>query len=91
MTIEEAKKTKVMAQATIINELLEKFDFKKVHAYLVLSNSKYQPTIEELKETARRLLEAPENFIGSAGFFAINYPNDTSLIFSIAYETSMLL
>ena len=46
---------------TWIDTILEKFDFKKVYAYMLLSNWTYRgeketPSIEELKNTANSLL-----------------------------------
>jgi len=43
-----------------INEILDKFDFEKVHAFMVLTNWKWFtriPTVEELRDTAHGLLQ----------------------------------
>lgn len=48
----------------MINEIMSEFEFEKVHAFMVLNNetfyecgTRFTPTVENLREVARKLLE----------------------------------
>ena len=89
MRIEEAEK--------IITEILDNFDFKKVHAYMVLTDWKWHethvPTVEELREVAHRNLlyacraDEAETICSSGGLTAYKNPLEVSLIFELENRT----
>ena len=48
----------------MINEIMSEFEFEKVHAFMVINGEtfyedgkRYTPTVEDLREVARKLLE----------------------------------
>ena len=49
---------------SVIEEVMQNFDFEKAHAFMVINDDKfykdgeeYQPTVEDVKKIARELLE----------------------------------
>jgi hypothetical protein len=49
---------------SVIEEVMQNFDFEKAHAYMVINDEwfyndgeKYRPTVEDVKKMARELLE----------------------------------
>ena len=65
-----------------VDDILEKFDFEKVHAYMVLTGWEWGtpmhiPSVSELKHTARRLvtelMESPNSRFVSCGGFTVEY------------------
>lgn len=85
-----------------INYIIEKFNFEKVHAYMVLTNWRYRgndkpPSIEELKDTAyyvlsRCLVEVykDENkchFCSTGGFKASYNPIGRNIELSFIIES----
>jgi hypothetical protein len=84
-----------------IDNIIDTFDFEKVHAYMTLTGWKYWntfgvPTVGELKATARRLLkrvtEQEVKWIESGGFRAELYectedPMELTLAFIIVQDS----
>jgi len=84
-----------------IKYIMEKFDFEKIHAYMVLTNWRYRnndksPSIEELKITAcsvidKCLIEVYKDdniyhFCSFGGFKASYYPKEKNIELSFIIE-----
>ena len=94
-----------LPETTEIENILEEFDFDIVRSYMVIHNWKISltlnrgleiPTIEELKNVAKRLLKdalkVKENpaFVSTAGFIALKWGEELSLYFNIeSWSTSI--
>jgi hypothetical protein len=79
-------------QAQSIGQIIDRFDFQKVHDYMILTNWKWfdsVPTQEDLKMTATRLLvEAamdPQDVVsvGTGGFRVYKLPWGLELVFAM--------
>ena len=79
-------------QAEEIGRIIERFDFQKVHDYMILTNWKWfdaVPTQEDLRRTATRLLvEAamdPQDVVsmGTGGFRVYKLPWGLELVFAM--------
>lgn len=86
-----AKLTK--AQNKAINEILEKFDFKKTHGLFNLMGWTYfdgQPSIERLKKSAKSLLESAieHKYAESGRFIAQYFKGDNELTLSVKFDDS---
>ena len=90
---EPKQKTNFMKQIELI---MENFDFKKIHQYMLSSNWNWAnedgfhvPTIEQIKSNAQYLLQkvyfANEKIIdiGTGGFTAYKFQNGLKLTFEI--------
>ena len=80
-------------------EIIERFDFEKVHAYMQLTDWKWctsngdmeVPSIEELKSTAEGLLnklvwEDKNKFVATGGFHAYKFDWGLQLVFSLTHS-----
>jgi hypothetical protein len=84
-------------QAITINQILDRFDFGKVHTYMKMVEWKWfdeVPTIEDLRGTATRLLvEAqmdPQDVVsmGTGGFRVYKLPWGLELVFAMTRSGS---
>jgi len=76
-----------------VENILDHFDFEKVHAYMRISKWTYRgeglPSLNEIKGTARMLVEKAiyseeENYsTGTGGFWVFKYEYGIKLIFAI--------
>ncbi len=75
-----------------VTDILKRFDFQKVHDYMILTNWKWRdeiPSLEELRLTAARLLvetlNDPQEFMsmGTGGFRAYKFPWGMELVFAM--------
>ena len=76
----------------VISEIMEKFDFQKVHAVMILTDWKWReirvPTLEELRDHAHWFLInacfAEGDYTGgSGGFTAYKCDGEVSLVFEL--------
>jgi hypothetical protein len=79
-------------QAQMIGQIVDRFDFEKVHRYMVETDWKWfddVPTLEDLRRTAARLLvEAqmdPQDVVsmGTGGFRVYKLPWGIELVFAM--------
>jgi len=79
-------------QAQTVGQIVDRFDFQKVHDYMVLTQWKWYdevPTMDDLKRTATRLLvEAqmdPQEVVsmGTGGFRVYKLPWGLELVFAL--------
>jgi hypothetical protein len=85
-----------------INRIIDEFDFELVRSYMMINNWKIAtshnfdlviPSIEDLKETARGILENAEliennpSFVYTAGLMATKWGDELSLYFIIENKT----
>jgi hypothetical protein len=79
-------------QAQTVGQIVDRFDFQKVHDYMVSTDWKWYdkvPTIDDLKRTAARLLvEAqtdPQDVVsmGTGGFRVYKLPWGLELVFAM--------
>jgi hypothetical protein len=84
-------------QATMIGQILDRFDFEKVHSHMKSVEWKWHdevPTIEDLRGTATRLLvEAqmdPQDVVsmGTGGFRVYKLPWGLELVFAMTRSGS---
>ena len=81
-----------------IPEILMRFNFQKVHEHMVRMDHKWLngdtmeiPTLEELRDTARRLLvraaldDSEVTNVGTGGFMVYKLPWGLSLTFQLAW------
>lgn len=87
------------SQDTVIQDVLDRFDFDKVHKYMTSVNWQYRgngvPTMDELKRTARYSLyqaaisSLPATNAGTGGFMAYKFPWGLSLTFQIEHKSTI--
>jgi hypothetical protein len=79
-------------QAETLGQIIDRFDFQKVHDYMVQVDWKWRgeiPTIDDLKRTAAILLvNAMQNSeetmsTGTGGFIAYKFPWGLELVFAM--------
>ena len=80
-----------------LNNIMERFDFEKVHAYMKLTNWKWideVPSVNKLRTTAEKLLydvivsDSPTTTSGTGGFTASKFTWGIELAFSIEVRKS---
>jgi anion-transporting ArsA/GET3 family ATPase len=80
-----------------LNNIMERFDFEKVHAYMKLTNWKWideVPSVNKLRTTAEKLLydvivsDSPTTTSGTGGFTASKFTWGIQLAFSIEIKKS---
>jgi anion-transporting ArsA/GET3 family ATPase len=80
-----------------LNNIMERFDFEKVHAYMKLTNWKWideVPSVNKLRTTAEKLLydvivsDSPTTTSGTGGFTASKFTWGIELAFSIEVKKS---
>jgi hypothetical protein len=80
-----------------LNNIMERFDFEKVHAYMKLTNWKWideVPSVNKLRTTAEKLLydvivsDSPTTTSGTGGFKASKFTWGIELAFSIEVRKS---
>ena len=79
----------------VVDEILDNFDFTKIHAYMTLTNWTWRndgvPTIEAMREAAREYLlkvcaaPEPETSYGSGGFVAYKSDDVVHLSFELEW------
>lgn len=84
-------------QSMMISQIMERFDFGKVHAYMKESNWKWHeeiPELEDLRRTALRLLVEtqmdPQDIMsmGTGGFRVYKLPWGLELVFAMERKGS---
>jgi septin family protein len=80
-----------------LNNIMERFDFEKVHAYMKLTNWKWideVPSVNKLRTTAEKLpydvivSDSPTTTSGTGGFTASKFTWGIQLAFSIEIKKS---
>jgi len=93
-----------LPEDTAINKIIDEFDFELVRSYMMINNWKVAtahdydlviPTIDDLKKTARDILESAEaiennpSFVYTAGLMATKWGDELSLYFIIENKTEI--